>query len=239
MSASDLYQKGREPPMDENVTAVVPAYNEGERIVQTITALKNIGCITEIIAIDDGSKDNTMEVLQNCHGIKVIQNPVNKGKGYAVRAAMIYVTNPYVLLVDGDLCSSAAELKKLAEHDKISPKTMLAAVYPKPLKKGGFGMVKKLAGGSLHMLCRRSSASVLSGQRLIYADFLREIQLPDRFGLEFKITLEALRRNMDIIDVPLEIRHRETGRDLQGFVHRGRQFINILRVVVGELMPWN
>ncbi len=225
--------------MDENVTAIVPAYNEEDRVADTIEALKNIGKITEIIAVDDGSSDSTLQVLQNCNGIKVIHYNTNKGKGRAVKEAMAHATNDYILLVDADLCSSAIELKKLTEYPEISNKRMLVGVYPKPLKKGGFGMVKKLAGSSLHMLSGKSSSSVLSGQRLVHGDFMREINLPDRFGLEFKITLEALRRDMEIIDIPLEIRHRETGRNLQGFVHRGKQFANILRVVVGELMPWN
>lgn len=225
--------------MDENVTAVVPAYNEGKRIVETIEALKSIDRITQIIVVDDGSKDGTYEILQSYDGIELMTSLINRGKGYAVSMALPNVINRYVLLADADLCGSAVELEKLTQYPLVGQNSMLVAVYPKPLKKGGFGLVKKLAGTSLHMLTGKSSSSVLSGQRLIYTDFLREIKLPDRFGLEFKITLEALRKDIPIIEVPLEIRHRETGRDIRGFVHRGRQFTNILKVVVREWMPWN
>lgn len=222
--------------MDESITAIVPAFNEGENIQATILALQQIDGISEIIAVNDGSRDNTQELLKEMKNIRVLNNEKNRGKGFAIKAALPYVVSKYVLLVDADLKSSALELKKLVEHTKMRSGSMLVAVYPQPLKKGGFGLVKHLSRKSLMMLTSKTSNSVLSGQRLIATEFLREINLPDNFGLEFKITLEALRRNINIVDIPLNIRHRETGRDLQGFLHRGKQFISILKVVVRELI---
>jgi glycosyltransferase involved in cell wall biosynthesis len=222
--------------MDENITAIVPAFNEGENIEETVRALKQIDGITEIIVVDDGSKDNTYEIIKKIDRISVIHNVVNRGKGYAIKAALPNVSTKYVLLVDADLKSSATEIKKLINNTKMNSKTMLVAVYPKPLKKGGFGLVKTLSQKSLYMMTAQTSDSVLSGQRLIVTDFLRRINLPDNFGLEFKITLEALRNKICIVDIPVDIRHRETGRNLRGFLHRGRQFVNILKVVVKELI---
>jgi glycosyltransferase involved in cell wall biosynthesis len=222
--------------LDENVTAIVPAYNECENIEKTIDALKQIKGITEIIAVDDGSKDNTYEVLKKIENIKLIHFGVNTGKGHAVKSALTYVTNAYVLLVDADLKSSALEMKKLVDYTEKNRKSMLVAIYPKPLNKGGFGLVKTLSQKSLYLLTSKNSDSVLSGQRLIHTDFLKQINLPDNFGLEFKITLEALRNNITIVDIPLNIRHRETGRNIKGFIHRGKQFRNILKVVIRELI---
>jgi glycosyltransferase involved in cell wall biosynthesis len=222
--------------MDENITAIVPAFNEEENIEETVRALKQIDGIAEIIVVDDGSKDNTYEIIKKIDKISVLHNVVNRGKGYAIKAALPNVSTKYVLLVDADLKSSAAEIKKLINNTKMNSKTMLVAVYPKPLKKGGFGLVKTLSQKSLYIMTAQTSDSVLSGQRLIFTDFLRRINLPDNFGLEFKITLEALRSKICIVDIPVNIRHRETGRNIRGFLHRGRQFVNILKVVVKELI---
>ncbi|OGO78801.1 MAG: hypothetical protein A2Y23_12610 [Clostridiales bacterium GWB2_37_7] len=222
--------------MDENVTAIVPAFNEGDSIEETIYALKQIKGITEIIAVNDGSSDNTLNILKYIENIKLINIDRNHGKGYAIKVALPHVMNQYVVLVDADLKSSALEIKKLVEYSPTTNKTMIVAVYPKPSKKGGFGLVKLLSRKSLYILTSQTSDSVLSGQRLASLDFLKQINLPDRFGLEFKITLEALRSDINIIDVPINIRHRETGRNIQGFIHRGKQFVNILKVVVRELI---
>jgi glycosyltransferase involved in cell wall biosynthesis len=222
--------------LDENVTAIVPAYNECENIEKTIEALKQINGITEIIVVNDGSNDNTYELLRKIDNIKVIHHAINKGKGHAVKSALSFVTNDYVLLVDADLKNSALEMKKLVESANKDRKSMLVAIYPKPLNKGGFGLVKTLSQKSLYLLTSKNSSSVLSGQRLIYTDFLKQINLPDNFGLEFKITLEALRNDITIVDIPLNIRHRETGRNIRGFIHRGKQFTNILKVIIRELI---
>lgn len=222
--------------MDENVTVIVPAFNEGSNIKETLESLKQIDGVGEIIAVNDGSTDNTLDILKNVEKIKIINYEKNKGKGFAIKAALPHVSSKYVLLVDADLKGSAFEMKKLIDNTKKDPFTMLVAVYPKPLKKGGFGLVKQLSRKSLYLLTSQTSDSVLSGQRLVATEFIKKINLPDDFGLEFKMTLEALRSKTKIIDIPLNIRHRETGRNLQGFLHRGKQFIQILKVVVRELI---
>lgn len=222
--------------MDENVTAIVPAFNEDENIVDTIHSLKQIDGITEIIVVNDGSTDNTLDTIKQIEDIKIIHHGINYGKGHAIKSALPHVTNQYVLLVDADLKSSALEMRKLVNNTKKLSNNMLVAIYPKPLKKGGFGLVKTLSRKSLYLLTSKSSDSVLSGQRLLYTDFLKKINLPEDFGVEFKITLEALRSNITIIDINTNIRHRETGRNIKDFAHRGKQFTNILKAVIREMI---
>jgi glycosyltransferase involved in cell wall biosynthesis len=222
--------------LDESVTAIVPAFNEDQNIEDTINSLKQIDGITEIIAVDDGSNDNTFETLKRIKNIKIVHYVVNYGKGHAIKSALPHVTNKFVILVDADLKSSALEMRKLVNSTKKTSDSMLVAIYPKPIKKGGFGLVKTLSRKSLLMLTKKSSDSVLSGQRLIYTDFLKKVNLPEDFGVEFKITLEALRNNIAIIDINTNIRHRETGRNIKGFVHRGKQFTNILKAVIREMI---
>lgn len=222
--------------MDENVTAIIPAYNEEENISATINAIKQIDGIGQIIVVDDGSKDNTYREAALHKDIVMLRNRSNKGKGGAIQAALPFVTNNFVILIDADLRESASEMKKLLNNTKRSSRAMLVAVYPKPIKKGGFGLVKGLTKKGLYMLTSQYSESALSGQRLVYTDFLRGIKLPSSFGLEFKITLEALKSSMSIVEVPVNIRHRETGRDIEGFMHRGKQFFQILNVLVRELI---
>jgi len=222
--------------MDENVTAILPAYNEEENIKDTINAVKGIEGITEIIVVDDGSKDNTYRVADGFDDILLIKNTSNKGKGGAIKAALPFVSNKFVIFIDADLKHSASEMKKLVSNTKINNRTMLVAVYPKPLKKGGFGLVKWLSRRGIYILTSKTSDCVLSGQRLVSTEFIQNINIPSNFALEFKITLEALKKGINIVEVPVNIRHRETGRNIKGFIHRGKQFTNILNVLIREMM---
>ena len=58
------------------------------------------------------------------------------------------------------------------------------------------------------------------------------LPLSPGYALEFGMTVDALKRGYRIVEVPVEMTHRETGRDLKGFLHRGKQFRDILREIV-------
>ncbi len=221
--------------MHKNVTAIVPAYNEAENITKTIAGLKKISEINQIIVVDDGSKDNTFDKINKLDGILVLRNDNNMGKGHAIKKALQYASNKYVALVDADLCESAFEIRLLIEKIIPEDNAMIIGLLPAPLKKGGFGIVKYTSRKGFYILTSREINSLLSGQRIMPLDFLRSVEIPDNFGLEFKLSLEAVRNKLNIIEVPVSIHHRETGRDIKGFVHRGKQLIDILHTIIKEV----
>ncbi|MHB1391766.1 MAG: glycosyltransferase family 2 protein [Clostridia bacterium] len=221
--------------MGENVSVIIPAYNEQCRIMKTLASLNEIDSIKEIIVVDDGSTDSTYRLLQSVEGITLLHMRYNKGKGNAVRYALDYVTGNFVALLDADLCESAAEVKKLIEHIKPGEKSIIIGRLPSSKRTGGFGIVRKISGSGFHALTSRKVDSLLSGQRILPLDFLRSIDLPNGFGLEFKITLEGVRAGFELIEVPVDMRHRETGRDIKGFLHRGKQCMDILSLIKSEM----
>jgi hypothetical protein len=219
----------------ENVSVIIPAYNESDCILQTLGSLKAIECIKEIIVVDDGSTDSTYRLLKPLESIILLHNEYNKGKGNAVKHALSHVTNRYVALLDADTCESALEVYKLIEHIDPRKKSIIIGRLPAPGKKGGFGIVKGLSCSSFKALTSRRVDSLLSGQRIIPLDLLKSIELPDGFALEFKITLEAVRKGYEVIEVPVDIRHRETGRNISGFIHRGKQCLDIIDIIRKEM----
>ncbi|KUO70227.1 MAG: hypothetical protein APF77_18210 [Clostridia bacterium BRH_c25] len=221
--------------MGEDVSVIIPAFNEQSRIVQTVECLRDIEGIKEIIVVDDGSTDSTYQLLKPLKGITLLRIEYNKGKGNAVRYALDYVSSSFVALLDADLCESASEVKKLIECIRPEEKTIIIGRLPAPGKKGGFGIVKRVSGSGFYALTSRRVDSLLSGQRILPMDFLKSIELPDGFGLEFKITLEGVKKGFQLVEVPVEMRHRETGRDMKGFLHRGKQCLDILKIIRYEM----
>ena len=221
--------------MGENISVIIPAYNEQAMILQTLESLLKTEGIREIIVVDDGSTDGTYDTVKTLEGIKLLHLEHNKGKGHAVKHALNHVTGNFVALLDADLCESASEVKKLIEHIKQGEKSIIIGRLPAPAKKGGFGIVKRVSGNGFHALTSKKVDSLLSGQRILPVDFLKSIDLPDGFGLEFKITLEGVRKGLELIEVPVEMHHRETGRDMKGFLHRGKQCLDILGLIGKEI----
>lgn len=113
----------------KNISVLVPVYNEEERLNIVFEALlktwpKNVS-LKEVIFVDDGSTDKTKKLivsiaksLKNKLGadIKLVSFASNRGKGYAVKAGMQKARGDYLLLIDVDMSTPFAELKKFTEY---------------------------------------------------------------------------------------------------------------------------
>jgi len=100
---------------------VVPAYNEGRRIGKTLESilehLRRNRWNAEIVVVDDGSRDNTAQIVAGVAGsaseVRIVRNPGNRGKGYSVRNGMLQAKGKVLLFTDADLSSPIAEAGKL------------------------------------------------------------------------------------------------------------------------------
>src|SRR5262249_22042780 len=103
------------------VTIVVPAFNEAGRIGESIEKIdvfmRQSPLSVELIVVDDGSSDNTAEIVRKFRGknIRLIQNDRNHGKGYTVRHGVLSASGKYVLFTDADLSAPIEELDKLLD----------------------------------------------------------------------------------------------------------------------------
>src|SRR5882762_8806648 len=103
---------------------VIPAYNESERIVATldkvlayIASEPDFAGRTEVLVVNDGSRDNTAEIVKGYAAknpaVRLVENPGNRGKGYSVRNGMMHATGDIRLFSDADLSSPISEAPKL------------------------------------------------------------------------------------------------------------------------------
>lgn len=92
------------------LSLVIPCYNEANRLGQTLDTLKR-WCATpagrdcELILVDDGSVDETWDLLQSKRwsGVKCLRNHANRGKGYSVKQGVLAAQGTYVFYTDADL----------------------------------------------------------------------------------------------------------------------------------------
>lgn len=214
------------------VIAVVPAFNEEGFIETTLNNIKNNEIIDEIIVVDDGSTDNTSKIVQNM-GIKLIKLKENHGKGYAIKEAISREDFEYLVLIDGDLGKTSNEVNKLVFPVINGEADVTIARFKKPKKKGGFGLVKGLAKYGIYLLTGQKIDTTLSGQRVYKREVVDKILfIPDKFGVEIAMTAETLKNGFKIKEIEVDMTHRETGRDIRGFIHRGKQFFDILKTLI-------
>lgn len=217
---------------NNKVVAVIPSYNEEENILATIKSVKEIDLIDEIVIVDDGSSDKTSEIVSKLD-VKLIKLKKNSGKGYAIKKAIEEIDYKYLVLLDGDLGKSSYEVNNLIKPVLNNESDVTIARFGKAKKKGGFGLVKNLAKYGVYFYTGEKIDTTLSGQRVYKKEVVDNISyIPNRFGVEVAMTVGTFRNNFKIKEVDVTMSHSETGRDINGFIHRGRQFLDILITLI-------
>jgi glycosyltransferase involved in cell wall biosynthesis len=216
------------------LAAIVAARNEADRIGGTVAALRRAFPAAAIWVADDASDDGTAEAALVA-GAEVVSRGRSHGKGgnvtAAAEAALAAEPPPtLVLLCDGDLGDSAGRLVPLVEAVQRGECDLCVAAFSRRVG-GGFGIALGFARWAIRRLCGAETVAPISGQRALRAEALRAcLPFASGFGMEIGITVDAVRGGYRLRECELDLEHRASGRTLAGFLHRGAQLRDFLRV---------
>lgn len=218
-----------------HVVAIVPAYNRADTVGATVTALRTIADVLDIIVVDDGSRDRTAAQAAAA-GARVIELARNHGKGGAVAAGIAASGAPEIyLLIDADLGETAGLAGALLEPVRNGESDMTVAVFGLVAGRSGFGFVKGFAARVLRAQTGQLFTEPLSGQRAVRGSLLRSLELAEGFGLEIGLALDSIARGASITEIEVPFEHLPSGRDLSGFVHRIRIGQHMYRAVADRI----
>lgn len=161
------------------ITAIIPAYNEELRISTVLETVVQTKIIDEIIVVNDGSTDQTAEVVKEFSQVRLIDNRENKGKGAALMAGIEHNNSNILVFIDADLVGLQTKhiedlIKPLFEDDQL----MMT--------------VGKFSGGRFRTDISQLLLPFISGQRAVRRSFLEGIDFSDtRFGAEIALTRHA------------------------------------------------
>jgi len=221
---------------DSLVSIIIPAFNEEGLVGQTVHAVSALPGVGQIIVVDDGSTDNTAHVAKDAGAI-VLRSEKNLGKGDALNLGIKEAIGDIVLLIDADLGKSAVEGRKLVDPVIKGQADLTIARFTSRNRKGGFGLALNLARKGIRHLTGLNMQAPLSGQRALNRKALAVLdnKFASGFGVEVAMIIDLARHGLVIREVPVEMSHRETEKNLAGFVHRGRQFWDILSIITRRL----
>lgn len=192
-----------------DLSVVMPAFNEEERIAEAIQRVLQQEFVAELIVVNDGSTDKTWSIIDSIEDPRLVavQQTVNKGKGAALREGFARATAPFVAVHDADL-----------EYDPRDLEQLLS-----PLRDGRADVVygSRFLGGREHrvlyywhsvgnrLLTTLSNMATdvnLTDMETCSKVFAREViqdldLQEDRFGFEPEVTAKVVARRYRIYEV--------------------------------------
>jgi hypothetical protein len=201
----------------EPLAILIAARDEEARIGETVAALRGAFPDAEVLVADDGSRDGTAEAAERA-GARVVRLP-RLGKGQALTLVEREALPGALLLCDADLAGDLTPL--------VGDGADLAIAAFAERQGGGFGIAKRAGRTLIRALSGFDACEPLSGQRALSAA-ARDVCFPlaPGFGCEVRMTIDAARAGLRVEERELPLRHRATGRDARGFMHRGRQLLD-------------
>lgn len=233
---------GREPV---GVACVIPAKDEAERIAATVSSVRRIDGVDLVVVVDDGSVDGTASAAEKA-GAVVVRHGRNRGKAAAMETGAAAVKGSdgdrarHLLFLDADLTDTAVNAAPLVVPVRDGSADLAIGILPRQsrpdgTKPGGHGLVIGLARAGIEAATGWQAEQPLSGQRCLTREaFEAALPLATGFGVETSMIIDLRRKGFRITEVPIELRHRASGTDLRGQLHRGRQFVHVGRALASR-----
>lgn len=209
---------------EDDIYAVVPAYNAESAVVQVITGLRSCGVPLHVVVVDDGSTDRTISALSEMD-VTILKQPQNQGKGAALRRGFEFALSKnaaFVLTIDADGQHRPAEVWKLVEAVEQENLDIVIGCRRKNLRQMPLHRVlsnvitSKLISWRIGQVVEDSQ----SGFRLIRAEVLKGLTLGrSQFDLESEMLIKAGLRNFRIGSVTTETIYRVDGTKVTSYMN--------------------
>ncbi len=202
----------------EPITILIAARDEEDTIAGTVQRLRERIPDARVIVADDGSRDATAACAEGS-GAEIVRLP-RRGKGQALSDAERVAPPGSLLLVDADVDGDVTPL--------LAGQGLRVARFARR-RGGGLGIARTVAASLIRLRTGLEVSEPLSGQRALDAAARSAVfPLAPGFGAETRMTIDAARAGVAVLEIELDLTHRATGRDVRGFAHRGRQLVDLL-----------
>ncbi len=206
------------------ISIIIPIFNESEAVKDTIERIQKLHLKDfEIIAVNDGSTDNTLKILKSINGIKILDIPYNIGYGASIKRGMSHAKGEWITITDADGTYPIEKIPALLEdipyYDMVvgsrTGKNVSIPFFRRPAK----WIIGKLA----NFMIGRKIPDINSGLRVFDKAKAMEFMTlyPSGFSFTTTITLAFMTKDYTVKYIPIDYFKRKgksTIRPLRDFV---------------------
>jgi glycosyltransferase involved in cell wall biosynthesis len=202
------------------ILLIIPAYNEEQNITKVISEIKTELNFVDILVVNDCSKDNTQDILNEIEEITFISLPINLGYSGALQTGFKYAVEKdydYVIQFDGDGQHIAAEAGKLLDMMKEQNADIVIGSRFKIKSNYNHSLFRRIGtnffSSIIKQVCKVNITDPTSGFQVLnkpvfekYAQMNKYPEYPDA-----NLIIEMLLQNYKIAEYQVEMRNREFG----------------------------
>lgn len=216
----------------QRISIVIPSYNESATIAPLVYRVMSVSLPLEkeVIIIDDGSTDNTWEIVQRLRreipNLKLLRNPSNMGKGYCLRKVLQHASGQIFLTQDADLEYDPRDYKQLVQPlldgvaDVVFGSRFITSLPHRVLYFHHY-LANQLLTFLTNIVTGLNLSDMETGYKAFRTDVLRSLKLcENRFGIEAEVALKAAwRPNTRIYEVGISYHGRtyEEGKKIRWY----------------------
>jgi len=196
------------------LSVIIPVYNEekqiGSTLPQVLGFLNSRNIEHEIIAVDDGSTDNSIEMIKKFPNVQIIQHEKNRGKGAAVKTGIQAAQSDFILFTDADNSTPIEELDKFW-NKKNGSDILIGSRYLQEsnikIKQPWYRNIITFAGNKLiRIILDIKHKDTQCGFKLFKKQVIKDLihhQTIDRWGFDIELLYLAKKKKYSAKEIPV------------------------------------
>lgn len=207
------------------LTVLVPFYNEENTILKSIEKLDSLTFINEVILLNDGSTDESLDIvnkfIKNKRKYKILSYEENKGKGAVLNESREHISNDYVVIHDADLeyfPKDLIEMFKFVDGSNL----VLGSRFIGNKKRSNIYLRTYIANKTISLffslINQKRITDVATCYKLMPTSFFKQNNFKEKgFSIEIEIISKFLKNNKNIVEVPISYNARsyEEGKKIK------------------------
>ena len=223
---------------NQNVSIIIPAYNESQSIGAVVSKIRKLYPDFEIIVVNDGSIDDTAEVAKDA-GALVYSHPRNIGNGAAVKSGIRFASGKILVLMDGDGQHRPEDIKDMLTY--FPDYDMVVGARSKNHQASwGRALANRIYNWLASYVAKFPIQDLTSGFRAVKSEIAHNFLylLPNTYSYPTTLTLGVLRSGRSVKYLPIHTENRKKGKSKIRVFRDGIRFFLIIAKICTLYSPF-